>query len=88
MACNKQMGYGVILHAPRVQGTGYRAVCECICDTNRTAVSALVLEEVGAVLGAGAGAGHVAARAAHQLRGLPPPAALGLAPRQPAEVGL
>lgn len=40
------------------------------------------------MLGAGARAGDVAARAAHQLRGLPPAAALGLAARETTEVRL
>lgn len=40
------------------------------------------------MLGAGARAGHVAARAAHQLRRLPPATRLRLAARQAAEVGL
>lgn len=54
----------------------------------RAAVATLVFEEVGAMLGAGSRAGHVAARAAHQLRRLPPPARLRLASRQSAEISL
>lgn len=56
--------------------------------TNRAAVSALVLQEIGAVFRTGPGAGDVAAGAAHQLGRFPPTTSLCFAARQPTEVSL